>query len=95
MLDLSITTRLEGEEEPVTSHPNMGMVLRMELFFKLPSGIEALQSMKLEYFTWLAWESRRAAGLTVPTFDKFKSTLADMTFDHDADPLADGEPPTS
>lgn len=94
-LDLSIATRLEGETEPVVSRPSMGTVLRMELFFKLDSGIEALQKMKLEHLTWLAWEARRAAGLTVPTWQKFSATLEDMDFDQDAAPLAEGEPPTS
>jgi hypothetical protein len=94
-LDLSISTRLEGESEPVVSKPSMGTVLRMELFFKLDSGIEALQKMKLEHLTWLAWESRRAAGLTVPTWAKFSQTLEDMDFEQDDAPLAEGEPPTS
>jgi hypothetical protein len=96
MLDLSITTRLEGENESVTSTPNMGTVLKMELYFKLDSGIEALQRMKLEHLTWLAWESRRAAGLTVPTWENFKNNLVDMQFETDNDrPLADEGPPTS
>jgi len=96
MLDLSITTRLEGEDEPIRSNPNMGTVLRMELYFKLDSGIEALQRMKLEHLCWLAWECRRSDGLTVPPFDKFRSQLADMDFETDNDrPLADEGPPIS
>lgn len=93
MLDLTITSRLEGETEPIAGHPNMGTVLRMELFFKLDSGIKSLEQMKLEHLCWLAWECRRADGHTVPTFDKFKATLADMNFETDTDPLADEGPP--
>ena len=95
MLDLTITSRLEGETESVRSTPNMGTVLRMELYFKLDSGIKALEQMKLEHLCWLAWECRRADGLTVPTFDKFKQQLADMNFESDSDPLADEGPPIS
>jgi hypothetical protein len=93
MLDLTITSRLEGETEAVAGTPNMGMVLRMELFFKLDSGIKALEQMKLEHLCWLAWETRRSDGHTVPTFDKFKATLADMNFESNTDPLADEGPP--
>lgn len=96
MLDLSITTRLEGEDEPIRSNPNMGTVLRMELYFKLDSGIEALQRMKLEHLAWLAWECRRSDGFTVPPFEKFRSQLVDMDFETDNDrPLVDEEPPIS
>lgn len=96
MLDVSITTRLEGEDEAIRSNPNMGTVLRMELYFKLDSGIEALQRMKVEHLTWLAWECRRREGMTVPTFSKFCDQLVDMDFETDNDrPLADEGPPTS
>jgi len=95
MLDLSITTRLEGEPEPITSVPNMGTLLKMERFFGLDSAVQALAVTKLEHIAWLAWESRRAAGVTVPPWEKFRDTLADMSFDTDDAPLADEEPPTS
>lgn len=96
MLDISITTRLDDETEPVTSKPTMGTLLKLERFFKLDSAIESLQRTKLEHVAWLAWESRRHAGMTVPTWEKFRDTLADIDFDTDNDiPLAEEAPPTS
>lgn len=95
MLDLSITTRLEGEPEPITSTPTMGTLLKMERFFSLDSAVQALAQTKLEHVAWLAWESRRAAGHIVPAWEKFRDTLEDMTFDTDDTPLADEGPPTS
>lgn len=96
MLYLSISTRLADETEPVTSKPTMGTLLQLERFFNLPSAIEALQQTKIEHVAWLAWESRRHAGLTVPTWEKFRDTLEDIEFDSDNDtPLAGGEPPTA
>lgn len=96
MLDLSISTRLDTETEPVTSTPNMGTLLKLERHFKLDSAINALQQTKLEHVAWLAWESRRAAGLTVPTWERFRDTLADITFDTDNDsPLPGEDQPTN
>ncbi|MCP4245003.1 MAG: hypothetical protein GY772_31060, partial [bacterium] len=56
MLDLSISTRLADETEPVTSKPTMGTLLQLERYFNLPSAIEALQQTKIEHVAWLAWE---------------------------------------
>lgn len=95
MLDISISVRLENETEPVVSTPNMGTLLRLERFFGLPSAIEALQQTKLEHVAWLAWESRRHAGLTVPTWEKFRDSVADIDFESENDsPLAEEAPPT-
>ncbi len=60
MLDLSISTRLADETEPVTSKPTMGTLLQLERYFNLPSAIEALQQTKIEHVAWLAWESTPA-----------------------------------
>jgi len=85
-LDLTITTRLEGEDEPVVSTPTMGTLLRLEREFKLDSAIQALTNTKLEHVAWLAWDCRRAAGLTVPTWPKFRDSLVDMDFEADDTP---------
>jgi len=96
MLDISISTRLDNETEPVTTRPTTGTLLKLERFFKLDSAIEALQRTKLEHLAWLAWESRRHAGMTVPTWERFFDTVVDLEFETDNDvPLADEAPPTS
>lgn len=96
MLDISISTRLADETEPVTSVPTMGTLLQLERYFKLDSAIEALQQTKIEHVAWLAWESRRHAGLTVPTWEKFRDSIVDINFDSDNDtPLVEGEAPTT
>ena len=96
MLDISISTRLADETEPVTSKPTMGTLLQLERYFQLPSAIEALQQTKIEHVAWLAWESRRHAGMVVPTWEKFRDSLVDIEFDTDNhSPLAAGEPPTA
>jgi len=96
MLDISISTRLDNETEPVTTRPTMGTLLKLERFFKLDSAIESLQRTKLEHLAWLAWESRRHAGMTVPTWERFFDTVVDLEFETDNDvPLADEAPPIS
>lgn len=95
MLDLSITTRLEGESEPVISRPTMGTLLALERHFGLDSAVMALQNTKLEHVAWLAWKSRQQAGLVVPLWETFRDTVVDMSFDSDDDPLADAAPPTN
>ena len=96
MLELSISSRLDSETEPVTTTANIGAMLRMERCFKLESAVQALQNTKLEHVAWLAWDSRRAAGHTVPTWEVFFNSVVDMNFDVGNDaPLADGEATTS
>lgn len=96
MIDLSISTRLDNESEPVVSTPNMGTLLKLERHFGLESAIQALQNTKLEHVAWLAWESRRHAGLTVPPWEKFRDTIADISFEGDNEtPLAEEAPPTN
>jgi hypothetical protein len=95
MLDLSISTRLEGEADPVVSRPTMGTLLALERHFKLDSAVMALQQTKLEHVAWLAWKSRQQAGLVVPLWETFRDTIADMSFDTNDDPLADAAPPTN
>lgn len=85
-LDLSITTRIEGEDEPVVSTPTMGTLLRLEREFNLDSAIQALTQTKLEHVAWLAWECRRSSGLTVPPWPTFRDKLIDMEFDTDDTP---------
>ena len=96
MIDLSISTRLDSETEPVGSNPNMGPLLKLERHFGLESAIQALQNTKLEHVAWLAWESRRHAGLTVPPWEKVRDTIADISFEGDNEtPLAEEAPPTN
>lgn len=85
-LDLAITTRIEGEEEAVVSRPTMGTLLKLEREFNLDSAVQALTQTKLEHVAWLAWESRRSAGLVVPTWPVFRDSLVDMEFDTDDTP---------
>ncbi len=61
MLDLSISTRLADETEPVTSKPTMGTLLQLERFFNLPSAIEALQQTKSSM--WRGWRGNHAGTL--------------------------------
>ena len=96
MLDVSISSRLENETEPVTTRATFGTLLKLEQFFKLDSAIEAVQTGKLEYMAWLAWESRRHAGMTVPPWERFFDTIEDCNLESDNDvPLAEEAPPTS
>lgn len=93
MIDLEITATLTGEP-PFTVRPNMGTILALERHYSLDSGITAIQSMKIEYLTWLAWEKRRHDGHTVPTFKDFMDRLEDLEFETDDAPLAETEPAT-
>ena len=68
----------------------MGTLLQLERYFNLPSAIEALQNTKIEHVAWLAWESRRHAGLVVPTWEKFFDSVVDLDVENENDtPLAD------
>ena len=90
MLDLAISSRLDNESEPVVTRPNMGTLLKLERAFKLESAPEALRTPKLEHLAWLAWESRRPAGLVVPTWEKFFDSVVDLDVENENDtPLAD------
>ena len=52
-------------------------------------------SSSTAHVAWLAWESRRHAGLTVPTWEKFRDSVADIDFESENDiPLAEEAPPT-
>jgi len=93
MIDLEISVTLTGED-PFTVRPNMGTILALERHYKLPSGITAIQSMKIEYLAWLAWEKRRHDGDTVAPFPKFMDQLEDLEFEAADDPLVETEPAT-
>lgn len=93
MIDLDITATLTGED-PFTVRPNMGTILALERHYKLESGITAIQSMKVEYLTWLAWEKRRHDGGTVAPFPKFMDQLEDLEFESDDAPLVETVPAT-
>lgn len=88
VIDLTISVTLVGEE-PFTCKPTIGTLMALERQYKLESGITAIQTMKLEYLAWLAWESRRHSGEVVPTWEKFRDSIEDMDFDADSSPLAD------
>ena len=97
MIDLAITVPLEGEAEPFTARPNTGTLLALEEHYgsKIESGIAAIQSMRLEYIAFLAWECTRRAGRTVPPFEQDRRKLGDIDFGNNSEaPLAVEEPPT-
>jgi len=97
MIDLAITVTLEGETEPFTARPNTGTLLAMEEHYgaKIESAIAAIQTMRLEYITFLAWECQRRAGQTVPPFEQYRRKVVDIEFENNSEaPLAVEEPPT-
>jgi len=98
MLDIAITIKLESDSEPWTVYPTTGTLLAFERHYgsAVTSAGEALATGRLEYVAFLAWESRRKAGHTVPPFDKFQLQIEDLDIDTSAGdrPLAEGQSPT-
>lgn len=96
MFDAALTVTLESGES-FTARPNAGTILAMEQYYgsKIESGLAAIQTMRLEYLCWLAWECRRKSGETVPPFEKFWPQVENIEVeDNSTTPLAVEEPPT-
>tara|TARA_R110000751_G_scaffold295959_1_gene405033 strand:- start:216 stop:491 length:276 start_codon:yes stop_codon:yes gene_type:complete len=87
MIDLTLTVEtLDGETWEAKATFNV--LIKFEQKFKT-SALKALSAdgLYLEHLGWLAWESSRAAGRVVPTYEKFCETLGSVTGSDDTAPL--------
>ena len=95
MLDISITHATGRRDRTSYLQTDDGNAAQARTVLQARQRHRIPATHKLEHVAWLAWESRRHA-MTVPTWEKFRDTLADIDFDTDNDiPLAEEAPPTS
>ena len=81
---LTAVTR-DGTE--YTAVVGVAAIIAAERKFKKPVG-ELFAPVSMEILAFLAWESIRAAGQTLPPFEQFAGSLVDIQTDaDDPDPL--------
>lgn len=88
MIDLNLTVSLEDGEQ-WTVRPSIGTFIKFERHFKMTVQALSNGSLAIEHLAWLAWEQARRDGKTVPAFDAFIDTVADLEMANNTDPLAD------
>jgi len=94
MIDLKFKIELE-DGTAWSVKPTIGAYVKFERQYKL--SVQALSNggASLEHLLWLAWEQARHEGKTVPAFDEFIESVANLEMVNDESPLVDTPSPTT